>query len=60
MNNESAKPYRCLACKKETQREGNQFFPFCCERCKLIDLGSWLDGKYVLPDKESPPENSEG
>jgi hypothetical protein len=25
------------------------FFPFCSERCKLIDLGRWLDGKYQVP-----------
>ena len=24
-------------------------FPFCCERCQLIDLGRWLDGKYQIP-----------
>jgi len=24
-------------------------FPFCCERCKLIDLGAWLDAEYRLP-----------
>ena len=24
-------------------------FPFCSERCKLIDLGRWLDGKYQIP-----------
>jgi endogenous inhibitor of DNA gyrase (YacG/DUF329 family) len=21
-------------------------WPFCCERCKLLDLGRWLDGDY--------------
>jgi uncharacterized protein len=24
-------------------------FPFCSERCKLIDLGRWLGGKYQIP-----------
>ena len=24
-------------------------FPFCSERCKLIDLGRWLDAKYQVP-----------
>jgi hypothetical protein len=41
-------------------------FPFCSERCKLIDLGRWLDGKYqipVAPDDldeaaDAPPERS--
>jgi uncharacterized protein len=29
-------------------------FPFCSERCRLIDLGRWIDGKYVLPGATSP------
>ena len=35
-------------------------FPFCSERCRLIDLGRWIDGAYVLPGAEparSPEEN---
>jgi endogenous inhibitor of DNA gyrase (YacG/DUF329 family) len=24
-------------------------FPFCSERCKLIDLGRWADGRYQIP-----------
>lgn len=23
--------------------------PFCCERCRMIDLGRWLDEKQGLP-----------
>ena len=23
--------------------------PFCSERCKLVDLGRWLSGDYVIP-----------
>ena len=26
-------------------------FPFCTERCKMIDLGRWIDGAYAIPDK---------
>jgi endogenous inhibitor of DNA gyrase (YacG/DUF329 family) len=22
--------------------------PFCCDRCKLIDLGNWASEKYVI------------
>jgi len=42
-------------------------FPFCSERCRLIDLGRWIDGKYALPvsntdEQETVPEEdaSEG
>ena len=25
------------------------WFPFCSERCRLVDLGRWLDGVYTIP-----------
>ena len=48
---------RCPICKRpveEPPREQRAAaarppFPFCSERCKLIDLGRWLDGKYQVP-----------
>jgi endogenous inhibitor of DNA gyrase (YacG/DUF329 family) len=27
-------------------------FPFCSDRCKLVDLGRWIDGAYVIPGPE--------
>ena len=42
----------CPICKKpvEEPKPGEKsFFPFCSERCKLIDLGRWLGGKYQIP-----------
>ncbi|HEY8927147.1 MAG TPA: DNA gyrase inhibitor YacG [Polyangia bacterium] len=24
-------------------------FPFCSTRCRMADLGSWLDGSYRIP-----------
>jgi endogenous inhibitor of DNA gyrase (YacG/DUF329 family) len=30
----------------------NRYYPFCSKRCKVIDLGHWLNGDYVL-DPES-------
>ena len=43
----------CPICKKpvEEPRRGAPVgtFPFCSDRCKLIDLGRWLDGKYQIP-----------
>lgn len=29
--------------------------PFCSERCKLIDLGDWADGKYAIPVHDEKP-----
>lgn len=27
-------------------------FPFCSERCRLVDLGRWIDGAYTIPGPE--------
>jgi len=44
----------CPICKKSIAepapgQELPRHLPFCSERCKLIDLGRWLDGKYQIP-----------
>ena len=31
---------------KQSRREKS--FPFCSKRCKLIDLGKWIDGDYKI------------
>jgi hypothetical protein len=23
-------------------------YPFCSQRCKLVDLGQWFDGEHVI------------
>jgi endogenous inhibitor of DNA gyrase (YacG/DUF329 family) len=44
-------------------REGDEegYFPFCSERCRLIDLGKWIDGEHRISrspegDDWLPPE----
>jgi endogenous inhibitor of DNA gyrase (YacG/DUF329 family) len=49
---------KCPICKKsvlEVDAAGkrNPTYPFCGERCKLIDLGRWLDGAYQIPVAET-------
>jgi endogenous inhibitor of DNA gyrase (YacG/DUF329 family) len=44
---------RCPRCGKEVEYMGNEFRPFCSERCKLIDLGAWADEEYALPAEAS-------
>jgi endogenous inhibitor of DNA gyrase (YacG/DUF329 family) len=24
-------------------------FPFCSDRCRMVDLGRWIDGAYAIP-----------
>ena len=31
-------------------------FPFCTERCRLIDLGGWMDEAYALGDGPPAPD----
>jgi uncharacterized protein len=38
---------RCPICKKPV-KSGDAEFPFCSERCRLIDLGKWASGAYVI------------
>jgi len=42
-----AKPIPCVTCKKIV--DPSEFdFPFCSERCKLLDLGKWCAGEYTI------------
>jgi endogenous inhibitor of DNA gyrase (YacG/DUF329 family) len=38
---------RCPICKKQVKSKDPEF-PFCSERCRLIDLGKWASGAYVI------------
>ena len=44
---------KCPRCGREVEYEGNEFRPFCSERCKLIDFGAWADEEYALPAEAS-------
>ncbi len=37
----------CPICKK-TVEVGAEDFPFCSDRCRLIDLGKWASGEYKI------------
>jgi len=44
---------KCPNCGREVEYTGNEFRPFCSERCKLLDFGAWADGQYNLPSETS-------
>jgi uncharacterized protein len=44
---------KCPTCGNETEYSGNEFRPFCSERCQLIDFGAWADEEYALPDRSA-------
>ena len=33
-------------------------YPFCTERCRLVDLGRWLGEGYRVPGDPPPPADS--
>ena len=54
--------FRCPICKKPVAA-GDPDFPFCGERCRIIDLGNWAAGKYVIstpaPSQPPPPREED-
>jgi endogenous inhibitor of DNA gyrase (YacG/DUF329 family) len=52
--------HRCPICKKATDSELDRDFPFCSERCRLLDLGAWASEKYVVSDAVFDEQELEG
>ncbi len=49
---------RCPNCDKEVApRAKNRAFPFCSDRCKLVDLGKWLGEEYRVPGRAEENED---
>lgn len=44
----------CPTCEKEFAPPASEALPFCSERCRLIDLGRWLDEEQGLPSVPDP------
>ena len=38
----------------------NPWRPFCSERCKLIDLGDWIEERHRIPDTGENPDSDQG
>jgi len=53
----------CPSCGKKVLWEASPHRPFCSERCKLADLGKWLDEDYritsCLEDESEKSQESE-
>jgi endogenous inhibitor of DNA gyrase (YacG/DUF329 family) len=53
--------YECPICRTKLEvasPEGAPYRPFCSRRCKLVDLGRWLNEEYRI--SEELPEPAEG
>ena len=43
----------CPICRQPAAAPAsNPAFPFCSDRCKVIDLSKWLGGDYAIPVEE--------
>ena len=48
----------CPTCGRVTEAEESvplpPWFPFCTDRCRLLDLGKWFDEEYRVSRPEVP------
>ena len=61
--------FKCPICEKtipsvSTTTDGKcrinaAYFPFCSERCRLIDLGAWLDEDYRVSSSVLDADDAE-
>ncbi|HZP22546.1 MAG TPA: DNA gyrase inhibitor YacG [Terriglobales bacterium] len=58
MSRKSVRSLRCPTCRKIVLRSDAEF-PFCSERCRIIDLGKWASGAYVISSPLSDPETDD-
>jgi endogenous inhibitor of DNA gyrase (YacG/DUF329 family) len=50
---------RCPTCRTLVTAQ-DEFFPFCTDRCRVIDLGKWASGAYRISSPILDPEVLEG
>lgn len=62
MGEKDQKPGRklkCAICREPIGlRPENRYFPFCSERCQMVDLGKWMDEEYTIPVGRTSTERS--
>jgi endogenous inhibitor of DNA gyrase (YacG/DUF329 family) len=49
----------CPHCKKALSIDARGIWPFCSERCRLLDLGAWAEEKYRVEAVDSQSEIEE-
>ncbi len=61
------KPMRCPICDAAMPGNWQDYpdYPFCSKRCRIIDLGRWLNEEYRIAaaeaddDRSTPPSSPE-
>lgn len=54
----SSPAYRCPGCHRPVEA-GAPHFPFCSERCRLVDLGAWFDETYRVSRSPGPNDRAD-
>ncbi len=49
------KALHCPTCKKLVAAADAEF-PFCSDRCRIIDLGKWASGEYRISSPVHDPD----
>jgi endogenous inhibitor of DNA gyrase (YacG/DUF329 family) len=49
------KKVKCPTCRAEVEWKNNPHRPFCSDRCRLIDLGAWVEERYRIPGRKPEP-----
>jgi endogenous inhibitor of DNA gyrase (YacG/DUF329 family) len=49
------KTLRCPTCRTLVTA-ADEYFPFCSDRCRVIDLGKWASGAYRISSPILDPE----
>ena len=55
MPKRKSRSLRCPTCRTIVLA-GDENFPFCSDRCRLIDLGKWASGGFVISTPITDPE----
>ena len=50
---------RCPRCGQKTVWQGNEYRPFCSEKCQQVDLGRWANEDYAIAGKPVPTADDE-
>ncbi len=50
---------KCPTCGKPVEWKDNPSRPFCSDRCRLVDLGKWVEGEYRVPGEPIPIDQSD-
>lgn len=50
---------RCPVCDAPVDLTVAPTPPFCSDRCRLVDLGRWLDESYTVPGRPRADDDEE-